>query len=71
MKYVDQMVDAIRSNGKNIGGMNMTKWFMWLAFDVIMDLSFGESLKLIEEGTYLNPTIQTVTDLSQVRVTSG
>ncbi|TDZ39337.1 Cytochrome P450 monooxygenase BOA3 [Colletotrichum trifolii] len=30
--------------------MNMSQWFMWLAFDVIADLSFGEELGTIEKG---------------------
>lgn len=53
VRYIDQMVDKIKVHGKTIGGMNMTKWYMWLAFDVIMDLSFGESLRIVEEGRYL------------------
>ncbi|TDZ67568.1 Cytochrome P450 monooxygenase BOA3 [Colletotrichum trifolii] len=29
----------------------MSQWFMWLAFDVIVDLSFGEELGTVETGT--------------------
>jgi hypothetical protein len=51
VKYVDQLVEQIKKNGEIERGMNMTKWFMWMAFDIIMDLSFGESLRIVEEGS--------------------
>jgi hypothetical protein len=51
VKYVDQLVDQIKKKGKIERGMNMTQWFMWTAFDIIMDLSFGESLRIVEEGS--------------------
>ncbi|KAH8769743.1 cytochrome P40 monooxygenase [Hyaloscypha finlandica] len=50
VKYVDKVVDQIKKKGEIERGMNMTQWFMWTAFDIIMDLSFGESLTIVEEG---------------------
>lgn len=51
VKYVDQLVDQIKKKGEIGRGMNITQWFMWTAFDIIMDLSFGESLRIVEEGS--------------------
>ncbi|KAH8593799.1 cytochrome P40 monooxygenase [Bisporella sp. PMI_857] len=50
IRYVDQLVEKIRIYGMSTEGMNMSKWFLWTAFDIIMDLSFGESLKVVEQG---------------------
>jgi hypothetical protein len=44
-------VEQIKKKGGTERGMNITQWFMWTAFDIIMDLSFGESLSIVEEGS--------------------
>ncbi|OJD32581.1 isotrichodermin c-15 hydroxylase [Diplodia corticola] len=46
--YVNMLVEQIRKREGT--PLNMTDWYMWLAFDVITDLSFGESLGNVKDG---------------------
>lgn len=50
IKYVDQLVDQVRKNGSGPEGIVVPKWFLWTTFDIIMELSFGQSLKVLESG---------------------
>ncbi|KAF9873146.1 cytochrome p450 monooxygenase [Colletotrichum karsti] len=50
VRHIDSLLDQISIFGQNSEGMNMSQWFMWLAFDVIVDLSFGEELGTVEQG---------------------
>ncbi|OHW95097.1 cytochrome p450 monooxygenase [Colletotrichum incanum] len=50
VRHIDSLLDQISKRGNTQQGMNMSQWFMWLAFDVIADLSFGEELGTVEMG---------------------
>ncbi|TDZ22090.1 Cytochrome P450 monooxygenase BOA3 [Colletotrichum orbiculare MAFF 240422] len=51
IRHIDSLLHQVSRNGQCQSGMNMSQWFMWLAFDVIVDLSFGEELGTVETGT--------------------
>lgn len=53
VRHIDSLLYQISKQGNIQQGMNMSQWFMWLAFDVIADLSFGEELGTIEIGKTL------------------
>ncbi|KAF4832352.1 Cytochrome P450 monooxygenase BOA3 [Colletotrichum tropicale] len=50
IRHIDSLLDQISKHGASPEGMNMSQWFMWLAFDVIVDLSFGKELGTVELG---------------------
>ncbi|KAI9168061.1 putative cytochrome P450 [Paramyrothecium foliicola] len=48
---VDAFVERIGQDGKHgSGGLNMTKWYEMLAFDILGEMAFGESFDCIENG---------------------
>jgi cytochrome P450 len=48
---VDAFVSRIGQDGKpGSGGLNMTKWYEMLAFDILGEMAFGESFGCIENG---------------------
>ena len=53
-EIVNQTIDAFNTNiGNNCseaGGINMTKWFETVAFNVLGELVFGESFGCVESG---------------------
>lgn len=53
IRHIDSLLDRVSKHGASPEGMNMSQWFMWLAFDVIVDLSFGEELGTVELGELL------------------
>lgn len=54
--YVDRLVDRLRAAcAEGAGGsrvLNMGKWYNYTTFDVIGDLSFGESFGCLENNEY-------------------
>ena len=53
---VDHFVDAIaeRLDGDAGGkGLNMTKWYEMLSFDILGEMAFGESFHAVKDGTLL------------------
>lgn len=48
--HIDALLEKIEEAGGVQEGMDMSKWFMWLAFDIIVDLAFGEELGTVEQG---------------------
>ncbi|KAL8296862.1 hypothetical protein RB601_003680 [Gaeumannomyces tritici] len=50
LHYIDLLVEQIKVHGSKPGGMDMTDWFTWLAFDVVVDLAFGDSFQSVENG---------------------
>ncbi|KAL0936245.1 cytochrome p450 monooxygenase [Colletotrichum truncatum] len=50
IRHIDSLLYQVQKHGNAHEGMNMSQWFMWLAFDVIVDLSFGETLGTVEMG---------------------
>ncbi|KAJ5786687.1 cytochrome P450 [Penicillium pulvis] len=47
---VDAFIESIRTRVKDTRGINMTKWFEMLAFDILGEMAFGESFHCIEDG---------------------
>ena len=46
--YVDQLIRQIHNSAGD--NMDMVKWYNWTAFDIIGELSFGESFGAVESG---------------------
>ena len=50
-KVVDSFITRVgRDGGPATDGLNMTKWYEMLAFDVLGEMAFGESFHCIENG---------------------
>lgn len=49
---VDTFIDRIGTDGgpKSMNGLNVTKWYEMVAFDVLGDMAFGQSFQCIENG---------------------
>ena len=47
---VDHLIETIGKTGASQEGLNITKWFNILTFDIIGDLAFGETFRGIESG---------------------
>ena len=59
--YVGKLVDGLKDTiPKSNGKANLVDWFNWTVFDIIADLSLGESFKCLEENTY-HPWISLLT----------
>lgn len=52
--YVDNLIHGLKSQipSSRKGKVNITEWFMWTTFDVVSDLSFGESFNCLKETRY-------------------
>jgi cytochrome P450 len=48
--YVDLLVMRLRENSQKLGALDLMLWYNWTTFDVIGDLSFGESFHCLEES---------------------
>ena len=46
--YVDQLIHQIHKSAGDV--MDMVRWYNWTAFDIIGELSFGESFGAVEYG---------------------
>lgn len=49
MKYVDLLMQRLHENSEN-GPVDMAKWFNFATFDIIGDLTFGESFGCLEKS---------------------
>ena len=47
---VDDFLATLSQIGDTISGLNMTKWFEMLAFDIVGEMAFGESFHCIENS---------------------
>ena len=47
---VDHFIEMIGKTGASQKGLEITKWFNILTFDIIGDLAFGETFRGIESG---------------------
>lgn len=55
MQNIDAFVERIgRDGGPGSKGLNMTKWYEMVAFDILGKMAFGESFHCIETGTLNN-----------------
>lgn len=51
--YIGKLMNGLKDTiSKSKGKANLVDWFNWTIFDIITDLSFGESFKCLEENTY-------------------
>lgn len=49
-RCVDGFVQRLGSDGTSEKGLNMTKWFEMIAFDILGEMAFGETFHCIENG---------------------
>lgn len=55
---VDLFIDRIGElGGKDSAGLNMTKWFEMLSFDILAEMAFGESFHCLEKGKRNRPFV--------------
>lgn len=47
---VDGFLLRLGADGTSIQGLNMTKWFEMVAFDILGEMAFGESFHCVETG---------------------
>ncbi|KAK8071332.1 cytochrome P450 [Apiospora hydei] len=61
MRYIDLLVERLREKSKTEKGeaQNMVLWYNYATFDIIGDLSFGESFGCLESST-LHPWVAVV-----------
>ena len=52
---VDGFINKIGQAGKSLEGLNLTKWFEMIAFDVLGEMAFGESFHCIADGRFCYP----------------
>ena len=48
--YIEKLIRRLReqTSGSSQGKIDMVKWYSWLAFDIIGDLTFGSSFKCLD-----------------------
>jgi hypothetical protein len=52
---IDTFVKIVgERGGKDSKGLNMTKWFEMISFDILGEMAFGESFHSVETGTLLS-----------------
>lgn len=51
---IDEFIDKVGEEGAREKGLNMTKWFEMLAFDILGEMAFGETFHCIENGECLS-----------------
>lgn len=50
-KQVDAFVERVgRDGGPGSGGLNMSKWYEMVAFDILGEMAFGESFNCVTSG---------------------
>lgn len=52
-RCVDAFVCRIGNDGTSAKGLDMTKWYEIVAFDILGEMAFGESFHCIETGVFL------------------
>jgi hypothetical protein len=48
--HIDIFVDKLGKLGNNDAGIDMSKWFIYIGFDIIGQMSFGDSFGCVERG---------------------
>lgn len=50
---IDGFISKVgRDGGPESSGLDMSKWYEMIAFDILGDMAFGESFRSIESGRY-------------------
>lgn len=57
-RCVNEFVTRIERDGASKQGLNMTKWFEMISFDILGEMAFGESFGCIENGMKLIGTLR-------------
>lgn len=57
--YVDFLIERLKENANN--AQNMTAWYNWTTFDIIGDLTFGESFHGLRDQCW-HPFVETITE---------
>ena len=59
--YVDNLIMRLNEqiHDQNQSQVDLVKWYNWMSFDVIGDLSFGQSFNCLETQTY-HPWVETI-----------
>lgn len=63
LKYTDLMIakfrERMKENGNKQTVVNIVEWYMFLTFDILGELGFGESFDCLNQST-LHPWVQTI-----------
>lgn len=51
-RCVDGFVQRVGADGACEKGLNMTKWFEMIAFDILGEMAFGETFHCVENGKH-------------------
>ncbi|KAL5362983.1 cytochrome P450 [Aspergillus floccosus] len=54
--YIDMLMDGLERSSRENGPVDIVQWFNWTTFDIIGDLTFGESFECLEKAT-LHPWV--------------
>ncbi|KAL2036677.1 hypothetical protein N7G274_010548 [Stereocaulon virgatum] len=59
--YVDNLIQRLHGqiSGPSQGQVDLVKWYNWMTFDIIGDLSFGQSFACLETQMY-HPWVETI-----------
>ncbi len=71
--YVDVLISRLHEQTKGTaqGKVDFTKWYNWTSFDIIGDLTFGESFDCLKDSAY-HPWVTKVYDgIKAMTLTSG
>ena len=54
MSYIDKLIKKLRdeTSGQEGASVDLVKWYNWMSFDIIGDLTFGQSFDCLEKETY-------------------
>jgi hypothetical protein len=58
-KNIDVLVTKVGKLGSTENGIDMAKWFIYLGFDILGEMAFGESFGCVQRGK-LPSTLKTV-----------
>ena len=50
MQNVNGFLDGIGRDGTGPKGLNMTKWYEMVSFDILGEMAFGESFHCVDNG---------------------
>lgn len=50
-RIIDRFIEIIgKKGGKGSQGLNLTKWYEMVGFDILGEMAFGESFHSLEDG---------------------
>lgn len=63
---VDGFVDRIAETAKSAdGGLNMTKWYEMISFDILGEMAFGESFHAVQDGSFQSLVSKDISSLRE------